>query len=177
MFLRDGLRQSRISCAGLAADAQTCRPYRGDAAGVARALAATSARQLHALVRRQPQHQGYRRGAGPSGTNRPRRFRYRAITLSSASMSHESRSARSTRPSGRVSSTSVNTMTPPPQSPASGVPSRRTSHQHSCRLCSGTEASRRPASSSASGRSASSWRRSSVATTRAAQRQNLQPPE
>ncbi len=65
----------------------------------------------------------------------------------------------------------------PPPSPATGVLSRRTSHQHSVRLSSGTAASRCPASSSASGSSASSSRRSSAATNLAAQRQNLQPPE
>ncbi len=92
-------------------------------------------------------------------------------------MSDDSRSARRARPSGRVSRTSAKSMTPPPPSPATGMPSRRTSHQHSWRLSSGTEASRRPASSSASGSSASSSRRSSAATTRAGQRQNLQPPE
>ena len=81
------------------------------------------------------------------------------------------------RPSGRVSRTSARRATPPPASPGTGVPSRRTSHQQSSRASSGTVASSRSASASASGSSASSSRRSSLATTRAANRQNRQVPE
>jgi hypothetical protein len=81
------------------------------------------------------------------------------------------------RPNGRVSRTSAKSATPPPASPAIGVPSRKTSHQHSPRASSGTPASSRPASSSARGSSPSCSFRSSLATTRAAHRQNFQVPE
>ena len=127
--------------------------------------------------RRAEPHQGYRRGAGPSGTKRRRRARFRAKALSSASITGESRTARRTRPSGRVRRISARSITPPPRSPSTAVPSRSMSHQHSPRLSSGTEASKGPASSSPSGSSASSWWRSNLATTRADQRQNRQPPE
>jgi hypothetical protein len=122
-------------------------------------------------------HYGYRLGAGPSGTNRPMCFRDRAKNPSRRSMSGDNRSARRMRPSGRVTWTSRRSITPPPLSPGTSVPSRSTSHQHSRRCSSGTDASRRSASSSASGSSARASCRSSVATTRAAQRQNLQVPE
>ena len=72
---------------------------------------------------------------------------------------------------------SMRSKTPPPRSPATGVPSRSTSHQQSPRSSSGTEASKGPASASPSGSSASCPPRSNQATTRAANRQNCQVPE
>jgi hypothetical protein len=125
---------------------------------------------------------GIPRGAGPSGTNRPRPARWRATSLSNASMSGAARTARSTRPSGRVSRTSTKSATPPPPSPGTRVPSRRTSHQHSPRASSGTDASRRPASSSASGsrapalRVGPAWRRPSPPSGRTFSHRNRAEP-
>ena len=54
-----------------------------------------------------PTRHGDRRGAGPSGTKRPSRPRWRAAGLSNLLMNTDARTARSTRPSGRVNRTSV----------------------------------------------------------------------
>lgn len=120
--------------------------------------------------------QGYRRGAEPSGTNRLSRPRLRAKSLSRASMNGDSRSIRSAWAVCCVNWSSARSVTPPPSSPATRVQSRRTIHQHLPRLSSGTDASSRMASASSRGSNASCSNRSNLATTLAAQRQNLQSP-
>jgi hypothetical protein len=74
----------------------------------------------------------------------------------------------------RVIRISFKSATPPPRLPGMGVPSRRISHQDWGHLSSGTDARSLRTSGSEKGNKANSCRRSMVATTLAAQRQNLQ---
>ena len=90
------------------------------------------------------------------------------------SMSDESLRVRKIRPIRLVDLSSVKTINPPPSSPATTEPSPSTIHEHLARDSSGTDASNRLASASASGSNARCSARSNLTTTRAAQRQNRQ---
>jgi hypothetical protein len=116
---------------------------------------------------------GNRRGAEPSGTNRPSRPRRRANNLSSASRIGDNLRVCNTTDKRRVNWSSAKSATPPPLLPATSVASRKMIHQFLPCISSGIDTSNWSVSASVRGKYASSSNRSSLATNLAAHRQNF----